>query len=351
MFVTHCCTFIVYIVYQRYVETFLSSAVVAEWAKTSPRMAPGLAGAKRRKIAPGSCSHPTGCLGCWRQHFWQAKLNCLSPQLQGLSLTYPQYIKSLTFLNKISNLKQLNLSGMSLQTKLPPLRYLPSGLLYLKLDNCYLTGYDLKILRRSHHINTLLQLNISNQNFQNLFNASELIELCQDLVAIEILEIENCNLDDHLGLLLESLAVLPKLSLLSLCSNGFLSSSFLTHADLLNNYISLKCIKLTLPTDLETDIHHFKSKLENKINCNRKSYLHVIWNSIFFKSAPMAQWLRQRRWSTAPNQSWLLILQKWAWIWPPLAPDAQCAQEGKLWQILCSTHNNTFRTNKRTLND
>ena len=77
---------------------------------------------------------------------------------------------------------------MRLRNKLSPLRCLPRGLLFLKLENCDLTGYDLKFLKQSHHENTLLHLNISNnsQLFFSQESNNDNMELQMKISYIEV---------------------------------------------------------------------------------------------------------------------------------------------------------------------
>lgn len=222
---------------------------------------------------------------------------CFYPQLQGLSISHSTKITSLAFLNNMSNLKQLNLSGMRLRNKLTPLCNLQNGLTFLKLVGCGLKGEDMKVLEQSHHPKTLLHLDISDNSFSLPGDASGLIEFCQKLVSVVILEMEDCSLDklisDLLGILLETLSTLPKLSLLCLNQNDFSSRLLCTHIKVLHTCMSLRCVSLTVPSDMyvsddfniiQNRIQDLQYKIDSEINYKRKSVLNVIWKEDMYYS-------------------------------------------------------------------
>lgn len=221
-----------------------------------------------------------------------------NPKLLGLSIANTR-ISNLSFIKNMSNLQQLNLSGLRLRDMLEPLSSLPSGLKYLKMEECGLNGEDLKVLKQSHHAKTLLHLDISDNDFAMPIDASELIGFCQVLLAVKVLEIKDCGLHsltpELLGILFESFADLPKLTLLYLSQNDFSSKLLCTYIKTLHKSVSLRCLCLTVPSDMyvcddfdvvQTGIQDLQSKIDSEVNFNRKIFVNVIWEKNF------SQWYR-----------------------------------------------------------
>ena len=216
---------------------------------------------------------------------------CFNPQLQGLYLSMSK-ITHLEILKNMSNLQQLNLVNVNLRNKLIPLCCLPRGLTCLMLVGCGLNVEDMKVLGQSHHTKTIVQLDLSeNEKMLQPIDASGLIELCQALVSVEFLGIKSCLLNeltsDIVGLLFQSLATLPKLSLIYLSLNDFASRILCTQIKVLHTCMSLRCVCLTILSDLyetsddfyivQNRIQDVQSKVDSEINYSRETVVNVIW--------------------------------------------------------------------------
>ncbi|XP_068219691.1 uncharacterized protein [Palaemon carinicauda] len=181
------------------------------------------------------------------------KLCLMSKTLVGLSLAYCRGFSSLQFVPLLSNLCQLDLSGTQFSGKLEPLRNLPQGLKYLKLVGSGMTPADLELLAESHHVKSLLQLDLSENTFNHPTKVASLCILCQKLSKILVLELQNCKLNqisqENLRVFIDIMKTLPELQILRLTDNDFYSRIIKEELPHLASSSTLRYLCLTVPSD------------------------------------------------------------------------------------------------------
>lgn len=156
------------------------------------------------------------------------------------------------FLNK-DELKELNFSYNNLRGALGPISRLSEGLQYLNLSTCNLNLSDLDVLAKSHHVRSLQQLNLSHNNFSfDSAKPNELIVLIRSLSAVELLELEECQLHtwsvDMIKLLTTTMNKLDKLAILNV-KHKQLTTSQLSSMFLLGKSDPLKYLSIYLPNE------------------------------------------------------------------------------------------------------
>lgn len=197
-------------------------------------------------------------------------LGLMSETLVGLSLAYSHGFDSLQFIPLLSNLCQLNLSGIRLTGKLEPLCSLKTGLKYLKLVGCCITHADLELLAKSHHTESLLQLDLSENSFNLPVNTASLCILCKKLSKVVVLELQNCKLNmviqENLRIFVDVMKALPELQILRLTDNDFSSRIIVEELPQLASSSALQYLCLTVPSDAYlSDDYNVTSRVIKKI--------------------------------------------------------------------------------------
>ncbi|XP_042891297.1 leucine-rich repeat-containing protein 14-like [Penaeus japonicus] len=217
-------------------------------------------------------------------------LLCMSECLTSLSLAYNRSITSLHFLAGMSNLSQINLSGIRLRDKVEALSALPRGLEYLKMVGCFLKSPDLEALSTTKHMLTLRQLDLSENSFGLPADFFALCNLCKNLVKISVLELEGCFLNvvvpESLTQLVNILSSLPDLCYLRLTRNDFSSRVIRSHLSDLAHCKSLQYLCLTTPSDMyisdvysenDRQIKQLHNQFDELLQAVRETQIHVEW--------------------------------------------------------------------------
>ncbi|CAL4065783.1 unnamed protein product [Meganyctiphanes norvegica] len=211
---------------------------------------------------------------------------CYLPHIKGLSLS--KNLSSLTFLSSLNNLEQLNLSYNNLKGILGPLGSLTKGLKYLRLAGCSIRNDDLEEIVKGPHGTTLCHLDLSGNDLSQQRDYYGLIALCQHLTALQILQLDSCNLHcwtpNLICRLVETLALLPDLSIVQLKYNFFTKYVITSQICKLGNNIYLKYISLSIPDEItlinnfdvmKKHLGVFKSQILQQVHNNRETYIYV----------------------------------------------------------------------------
>ncbi|CAL4118033.1 unnamed protein product [Meganyctiphanes norvegica] len=198
---------------------------------------------------------------------------------------------SIQFVQYLKNLVHLDLSWVDLHGKLGTLKHMQRGLLFLRLVDCSLNNEDLAQLMESCHQETLKELDFEYNDFSYDANFNNLIRLCQNLTNVLILKLCCCGLSswpiNEMKLLVYSLKQMPHIVNLDLSGNGFVLDIIRVHVLVLHENLSLRLLKLSLPTDnlnfltpnlgeqYISEIKSFLSTINGKINIGRPQVLYI----------------------------------------------------------------------------
>ncbi|XP_064619464.1 preferentially expressed antigen in melanoma-like protein 7 [Lineus longissimus] len=174
----------------------------------------------------------------------------------------PKAVESLCAIFKeLPNLQRLDLSNNWVRENVRQiLSAVQSPLLYLNLSGCCLKEVDLVYLASSHHITTIEELDIGENNLSTCCTSlTKVLKACQNQV--RIVEMEGCKLNDaNLATLSPVLQTFSRLLYINLTDNRFTAANVMSCVKYFAALTSLCALKMTFPVDFE-DFNVYEEEL------------------------------------------------------------------------------------------